>query len=200
MHPTDSTTALAAPQPWTPDQFAAQFEQAYPYLWLVAAGFTVDRASAEDLVQEAAVVALEKLGAFTPGTNFRAWMAQIVRLRAMNQNRKAVRQRTSPVDPVALDRQQVERKSPESTPVTADRLVNDVESQFDDRLLAALQTVAEIPRACLLLRCVADLSYQEISTMMESPEGTAMSHVHRAKQKLRNLLRHDETVPQPGGE
>jgi RNA polymerase sigma-70 factor (ECF subfamily) len=43
-------------------------------------------------------------------------------------------------------------------------------------------------RACLLLRIVHQQRYREISEMMELPEGTVMSHVHRAKNALRRRL------------
>ena len=62
------------------------------------------------------------------------------------------------------------------------------EEQFDDQLLHALNQVSEVARCCLLLRVVEQLPYAEISELMEIPEGTAMSHVHRAKANLRKQL------------
>ncbi len=62
------------------------------------------------------------------------------------------------------------------------------EEAFDDRLLGALKTLGETPRACLLLRTVEEMSYREISEILGIPEGTAMSHVHRTRQALRERL------------
>ena len=64
--------------------FAAQFRVVYPTLWRIAAGMIGDRTHAEDIVQEAAIIALDKLDSFTAGTNFAAWMAAIVRRCALN--------------------------------------------------------------------------------------------------------------------
>jgi len=66
-----------------PQSFAAHYREAYPRLTLVAAGVTGDRQSAEDIVQEAAVIAFEKAARFTPGTNFGAWLAEIAALMQM---------------------------------------------------------------------------------------------------------------------
>ena len=57
-----------------------------------------------------------------------------------------------------------------------------------DRLVAALGTLAPDARQCLVLRLLEGFSYKEIAEMMEIPVGTVMSHVHRARIKLREQL------------
>ncbi|MBT8484154.1 MAG: RNA polymerase sigma factor, partial [Phycisphaerae bacterium] len=64
---------------------------------------------------------------------------------------------------------------------------------FDDDVLHALDGLEETARACLLLRTVVDLPYKEIARALDVPEGTAMSHVHRARRVLREKL--DERHP-----
>src|SRR5262249_7753011 len=51
-------------------EFAAQFNASFRVLWLIAAGITGDAALAEDVVQEAALVAMSKMDQFQPGTSF----------------------------------------------------------------------------------------------------------------------------------
>jgi RNA polymerase sigma-70 factor (ECF subfamily) len=51
-----------------------------------------------------------------------------------------------------------------------------------------LGDVGEVARACLLLRTLEGLEYAEISRLLEIPEGTAMSHVHRTRRYLRDRL------------
>ncbi len=58
---------------------AAEFKASSRMLWLVAAGTVRDASLAEDVVQEAAVVALSKSDQFRPVTNQAAWIIQIVR-------------------------------------------------------------------------------------------------------------------------
>jgi RNA polymerase sigma-70 factor (ECF subfamily) len=59
---------------------------------------------------------------------------------------------------------------------------------FDDHVLRALGALEETPRACLLLRVINELSYKEIGRALDIPEGTAMSHVFRARRYLMERL------------
>src|SRR5213079_264175 len=59
---------------------------------------------------------------------------------------------------------------------------------FDDHVTKALNSVSDVARACLLLRTIEQMEYSEISRLLQIPEGTAMSHVHRARQHLRERL------------
>ena len=62
------------------------------------------------------------------------------------------------------------------------------QKSFDDQVLAALHTLEDTARACLLLRTVEGMPYREISVALDIPEGTAMSHVHRSRQSMRRIL------------
>ncbi|MEO0587563.1 MAG: RNA polymerase sigma factor, partial [Planctomycetota bacterium] len=59
---------------------------------------------------------------------------------------------------------------------------------FDDAVVAALGGLEPTARACLLLKTVHGHSYAEIGQMLGVPEGTAMSHVHRARKRMRETL------------
>ena len=62
------------------------------------------------------------------------------------------------------------------------------QESFDDDVLKALDALEETARACLLLRTVMDMPYKEVSLALDIPEGTAMSHVHRARKTMRDRL------------
>src|SRR5687768_12549116 len=81
-----------------PVDFAAEYQRAYRVLWVVAAGVLGRSAGAEDVVQEAALLALGKIDQFQPDTHFAAWMAKIVRFVALNQLRKQTRAQAAPLD------------------------------------------------------------------------------------------------------
>lgn len=183
---------MSGPQPsLTAAQFAELFKAAYARLWGLATALVGDRNEAEDLVQEAAMVALRKLDQFTPESNFSAWMAKIVRLHAVNWRRKKTGRRTSAADPVDLDQSQAAPTAYEGEPEVKDSAAGEtrsIQEGFDDVLLESLQQLDEVPRACLLLRVVHELAYDEIAAMLEVPSGTAMSHVHRAKKRLRDQM------------
>lgn len=181
--------------------FARQFHASFRSLWLVAIGVVRDAGWAEDVVQEAAIIGLGKRDEFRPGTNFRAWMAQIVRNVALNHARREKRRRSQSLD--APDSDAAERVlagdlgsgnyhlSPRG------HLSSDQE-HFDDRVVAALRGVSDTARACLLLRTVEGLEYSEIAAMLEIPPGTAMSHVHRTRIYLRERLASDSAPPPEG--
>ena len=52
----------------------------------------------------------------------------------------------------------------------------------------------ETARACLLLRTLQDMPYREIALALDIAEGTAMSHVHRARMAMRERLAAGETL------
>jgi RNA polymerase sigma-70 factor, ECF subfamily len=195
--PSDATAEVSAgvSDMTDPVVFAAHFQDAYRRLTLVAAGVTGERQSAEDIVQEAAIVAFEKIEQFQPGSRLSAWMAEIVRRCALNYRRKVQHRRTYAADPAIIA--EVESDSPvdKRSPLAGNggELVPD-QTAFDDQVASALQTLSVEARSCLLLRVIENLTYAEISELLGIPEGTAMSHVHRSKSALRKQLAEE---PQP---
>lgn len=174
----------------TAEDFAARFAESFRLLWLIAAGVTRDRALAEDIVQDAAVIALRKLDEFEPGTSFNAWMGQTVRFVAFNASRREAHRRARPLEPAELDQSATGRSGatlPELRVGARGELSPD-QAHFDDQMMQALDSVSEMARACLLLRTLGDLEYAEISRVLGIPEGTAMSHVHRTRKALRDRL------------
>jgi len=168
-------------------QFASEFQQCYGRLWTLAAAILGDRHLAEDVVQDAGIVALKQLGKFEPGTNLLAWLSQIVRLQSLNYSRKRTRRRTQSVDPIILDAQTDAAEMASPLP-NSTKTLSPEQTIFDDEVLHALNDLGDVARACLLLRTLHQLSYTEIGTMLDIAEGTAMSHVHRSKALLRKRL------------
>lgn len=165
----------------TPRLFALHFRECSRVLWCVAAGVLGDRTYAEDVLQEAALIALSKLESFRPGSNFVAWMSQYVRFVSLNDRRKRERRRR------ALD---AERAAGTEATTTAPP---NLQEPFDRDVADALGSLSEAQRTCLLLKTVVELEYTEIAGLLEMPPGTAMSHVSRARAKMHKLL-------QPGPE
>ncbi len=170
--------------------FAELFQRSSRVLWLIAAGTLGNRHLAEDAIQEAALIALQKLDQFKPGTNFTAWMGQMVRHVALNTARKERRRRAG-----NLDQDVTDAKSPlaradrtQQLPLGGRGELPPDQTHFDDQVMAALQSVSDVARSCLLLKTVEGLDYAEISRILQIPEGTAMSHVHRTRRLLRSKL------------
>ncbi|MHC4220081.1 MAG: RNA polymerase sigma factor, partial [Planctomycetota bacterium] len=56
----------------TPDAFADRFKECSRALWCIAAAIVGDADQAQDVLQEAALIALNKLDGFDPDTAFTA--------------------------------------------------------------------------------------------------------------------------------
>lgn len=158
-------------------EFSRLYQAHARALWCVAVAVLGHRESAEDVLQESALVGLQKRSEFTPGSSFVHWMSQIVRFTALNAGRRQRLRKFSGLDGgiEPPDRSRVEGTSDSSEP-------------FDDRMLAALATLDETARTCLLMRTVLEFSYRQIAEALQIAEGTAMSHVHRSRQRMRALL------------
>src|SRR5262249_54943115 len=74
--------------PLSRDDFVVRLQASRRTLWCIAAAVLGGRSHADDVLQEAAVVALSKLDQFNPATSFTAWMGQIVRFVALNESRR----------------------------------------------------------------------------------------------------------------
>ncbi|MEM7314355.1 MAG: RNA polymerase sigma factor [Planctomycetota bacterium] len=173
----------------TQDEFAEAYTECYPRMWVIAASAVCDRSKADDILQEAAVVGLRKISQFKRGTRFDAWIASIVRFVASNSRRKAANRKTYAVESRHLDSLPGNNSGESAAQDVAFHAAGNLtDTAFDDQVLSALRDLNETARACLLLRTIHNLSFQEISELLEIPQGTAMSHVHRSKSLLRERL------------
>ena len=197
----EEETSAAIPSPQSADQthdFTALFQSSYRLLWFIASGIVGDRTLAEDVVQEAAIVALGKWDQFKPGTSFNAWMGQIVRFVALNYARRRQKRRAIGLDQGALENLAcVADNSPDpgGLSIGLGGELPDDQRHFDDQMMEALGTLSGTARACLLLRTLEGLNYAEIAELLDIPQGTAMSHVHRSRRALRQYLAALETRP-----
>jgi RNA polymerase sigma-70 factor (ECF subfamily) len=142
---------------------------------------------AEDLVQETYLKALRGFASFQPGTNFRAWMFQILRNTFLSSCSKLERRMT-----VAMDSEEdgpelaVENVTPETI------LMNRSNSQLVQR---AIDDLPVHYRETLLLCEVEEMSYQEIAEILSIPIGTVMSRLARARKAVRESLLSAPSAP-----
>lgn len=169
------------------EAFADAFTAHSRALWCIAAGVLRGSDQVEDVLQDGAMIALQKLDQFDPGTSFLAWMGRIVHYVALNRGRKLQRSRTvatlDEAGPVAST--QPDRLA---SPADARGVLLADQASFDDDVIRALSDLDETARSCVLLRTLLDMPYREIALALDIPEGTAMSHVHRARRRLRESL------------
>jgi RNA polymerase sigma-70 factor (ECF subfamily) len=161
------------------EEFAELFRAQSPALKIVAAAILGSPRDAEDVVQEAAAIALTKTRELSEVRSFPAWMTQIVRYVALNARRGEKRRRVTATGAVPVEG----RAAPKPVEAALDSKgsLREGQASFDDRAVRALMTLSETARACLLLRVVLDMPYKEIARVLSIPEGAAMTHVSRAR-------------------
>ncbi len=166
------------------DQPLAGFEElAMPLLdslYNFARWIARDSDDAEDLVQETYLKALRSFASFQPGTNFRAWIFQILRNTFLSSRTKFERRMTEALD---SDEGEPELAVDTETPETI--LINRSDSQLLQR---AIDDLPVHYRETLLLCEVEEMSYQEIAQILSIPIGTVMSRLARARKAVRESL------------
>jgi RNA polymerase sigma-70 factor, ECF subfamily len=152
------------------------FEPLYNFArWLVR-----NSNDAEDLVQETYLKALRSFASFQPGTNFRAWMFQILRNTFLSSRSKLDRLMT-----VAMDSEEEGAELAVNTETPEVILMNRSNSQLVQRAIGDLPVHY---RETLLLCEVEEMSYQEIAEVLSIPIGTVMSRLARARRGVRQSL------------
>lgn len=152
------------------------FERLYNFAhWL-----TQDREEAEDLVQETYAKALKGFRSFQPGTNFRAWIYQILRNTFLT-SRTGLKSTAT----VSLELEGDDEMLPVANDTPESILLQRSDQQLVQQALSRLQ----VPYREVLLLCeFEEMSYQEISATLGVPMGTVMSRLSRARRALRNAV------------
>lgn len=146
-----------------------------------------DGQEAEDLVQETYVKALKGFRSFQPGTNFRAWMYQILRNTFLT-SRTGLRSVAS----LPLEDEVGEAAIVVSSDTPETLLLQHSDQQLVQQALSRLP----VPYREVLLLCeFEDMSYQEISAAIGIPMGTVMSRLSRARRALRDQIEQLRTLP-----
>lgn len=142
-------------------------------------------------MQQAITIAIEKNNLFESQEQFSAWLAGVVKRCALNHRRKSIRQKTYTVNPLNIANVEIDEVKDHPVDVASGDLRPN-QTTFDDQVIQGLQQLTPNARCCLLLRTVERLTYKEISNLMQIPQGTAMSLVHRSRKTLRDLLSSDD--------
>jgi RNA polymerase sigma-70 factor, ECF subfamily len=145
-------------------------------------------ADAEDLVQDASLLAFRGYGGFTAGSNFRAWFYRIL-LNRFYSNYRSQRRAGVKVDlddtPELYLYQQAAANGIASDTDAVTALVDRLDAELVTRAMDALP---EEFRMVATLYFMQDLSYQEIAEMLDVPIGTVRSRLHRARRMLQKAL------------
>lgn len=150
-------------------------------LFSYALALTRNVHEAEDLVQETYLRAIVAIDRFREDGNAKAWLYTILRNIRLNQ----VRQQR--IRPKLLELDAHENSGDLLIEAGKDPHTQYVCKMEIRQLHEALQQLSKEFREIILLREFAELSYQEIATLLGCAPGTVMSRLARARSKLRTL-------------
>ena len=167
-------------------------ENAMPYmdqLYSHALRLAKNAADAEDLVQETYLKGYKAFESFNEGTNLRAWLFRILTNSFINAYRKKQRSfdehEVEDVESAYLSTN-LNTSSSRQLGISAEDVL--FESLTDDEIQTAVDSLPSSYKQVVLLADVQGFSYKEIAEILEIPDGTVMSRLHRARAKLKNQL------------
>lgn len=140
---------------------------------------------AQELTQETFLRIYNGLEGFRSDASFRSWafrIAQTTFLRWIERRQRAI----SVVEPAPDEDgviEPVEAVSPEQSPLAAT-----LREEARQALAAAIGSLPEQERRCVMLRVYHDLGYAEIADLLGIKVGTTKAHLNHAREKLRQRL------------
>jgi len=149
-------------------------------LYRVAMSITRNRPDAEDLVQDTMLRAFRSIERFD-GRHPRAWLLTIMRNAQINRVRRRRPGLLADPDGFADRDAGMADDAPGPEQVVMDR-------QFDSVVEDAYLALPEKFREVIDLVDLAGLSYDEAAAVLEVPQGTVMSRLHRGRKRIRESL------------
>lgn len=186
------TTTARHRRPLTPDErrtFESLLEGVLPRAYSAALHLTRDPVEAEDVVQEAALLAFRGFDGFEPGSNFKAWFLKILTnaflMRCRKNKRMAGTVSIEDTPDLYLYGRTAEAGMHKDDPDPARTFLSRLDAE---KVSSAILALPLQYRSVATLYFVEDLSYAEIASMLGCPVGTVRSRLHRARALLQREL------------
>ncbi|WP_367390453.1 RNA polymerase sigma factor [Lewinella sp. LCG006] len=158
--------------------FTEQLNGLQLFLYNFALRLTNNQEAAKDLVQETSMKAFRYKEKFQVGTNFKGWIATIMRNTFITNYRKKQKNRTvsEPVEELAYGL--------ESTTILSNQAEVNLRLQ---ELMKMFDEISDLYTVPFLLH-YRGYEYQEIAEQLQLPIGTIKSRIFTARQKMKDLI------------
>ena len=148
--------------------------------------FVNDLDLAEDLVQDTLLKLYTHKDSYQEIAKFSTWLYTIAANLARTELRKKKRRKTFSVTELSREDREFIIASSDVDPS------EDLSSQdFERNIQLALAELPDDFKTIIILRDIQELSYDEISTIIELPLGTVKSRINRARLKLYECLQNE---------
>ena len=145
--------------------------------------FLSDIEQAEDVVQDTMIRLYEKKHYYKEIAKFSTWIYTIARNLANTELRKRKRRKTTYLSHMSKEERQYE------IPAVQDDVDQSLHNEFiNDRIQSAIKSLPEHYKLVIILRDIQELSYDDISNIVEVPLGTIKSRINRARIQLQAEL------------
>jgi RNA polymerase sigma-70 factor (ECF subfamily) len=148
----------------------------------VAARLVHDRALAEDLAQDAFVRAFARLKTYDPERKFSSWFFQVLHNVSVDYLRR------KRLETVSLDTLQADGYPGPPTAASAAPDAEAERSALASALAAALSRLRPEYREPIVLKYHQGLGVDEIAEILQLPEGTVKTNLHRGRKELADIL------------
>jgi RNA polymerase sigma-70 factor, ECF subfamily len=145
-----------------------------------------NESDAEDLVQDTYLKAYKLFDKFENGTNCKSWLLKILRNTFIN----SIRHKTKHHQKVYLSDNE-ELISSQQNNITPEEEI--FANLLEDDVAAAMNSLPVTFKIVILLADMEELSYKEISDIIDCPQKTVMSRLHKGRKILRKRLQ-DYTI------
>ena len=188
-HTVAGTPAYEPPSLAPSATFESLFADCAAAAYGVAMRLTRSQPDAEDLVQDAALLAHRGFASFTPGSNFRAWFLKILincfYSRKRQEKRRPVASDLDDTPDLYIYARAGQAGFPTQGPDPAAQLLDKLGTE---RIVEAINRLPEEYRIVSTLYFMDDLSYEEIAQVLQCPVGTVRSRLHRGRKMLQKAL------------
>ena len=157
-------------------------DRLYNYLY----GIVHDVDLAEDLLQETFIKVFTHKHSYKASYKFSTWMYTIGKNLAFTELRKKKRRKTKSFSDIESQREWGELQIPDSSGSIDSVISKEERSKIIQRIICQLPQDFMV---VIVFRDIQELSYEDISTIIEVPIGTVKSRINRGREKLRQLLK-----------
>ncbi len=145
--------------------------------------FFGDVEQSEDVVQDTMLRLYEKKHYYKEIAKFSTWIYTIARNLANTELRKRKRRKTTYLSQMSKEERQYD------IPAIQDDVDQDLQNEFmRNRINQAIDALPEHFKTVIILRDIQELSYDDISNIVEVPLGTIKSRINRARLQLQAEL------------
>lgn len=169
---------------WAYEELLTRFQQP---VYALALRLLSDPSEAADVVQEVFLKVFRNVGSFRGNSSLKTWVYRITVNEAHNARRWFFRHRRREAD---LDLGAEETRDWKETIPDGSRSPFDVAFDREQHVMieAALDRINPIFREAVVLRDIADMSYEEIAEVLGVTLGTVKSRILRGREALREEL------------